>query len=71
MTKPGLLKIINPVLILVFILQAGTGVFRNMLPYELFSAVHKPAGLGLVVLIFIHLYLNWNWVKSVFFKKAG
>lgn len=69
MNKPKLLKIINPLLLLVFICLASTGLLHNFLPYEFFHLVHSKLGYTFVLLSVIHIYLNWNWIKNLIFKK--
>jgi hypothetical protein len=77
MKKADLLKIVNPVLALLTLDQAFSGIYRNLvpmdssfaLPYTLFKTVHTTVGYALVVVGLMHIYLNWSWIKTTFFKK--
>ncbi len=71
MKKNTLLKIINPILAVVFLYQVGTGLMHDIIPKEIFEAVHIAGAFTLIVFVIIHLVLNWNWVKLNFFKKHG
>lgn len=71
MNKPSLLKIVNPILGIVFVMQALTGIFHDAvseISYELFENVHGLGGYLLVILAITHIYLNWNWIKANFMK---
>lgn len=76
MSAALLLKWVNPVLFVSALLQALTGVALYFELVEsspkLFSytlKIHAKNGLLLIILIAIHLALNWSWVKAQFFKK--
>ena len=71
MKKSALLKIVNPLLILLFITQALSGILHDYLmevSYETFEIIHGIGGYVFVFLVVVHVTLNWNWVKSTFFK---
>ena len=68
MKKTTALKIVNPILIILFLLQASSGILHDFV-YSFFEIVHKPVGFALVVIAVIHVLLNWSWVKAAFFKK--
>lgn len=69
MNKGKMLKIINPLLSIVFFCLAGTGLFQSIIPYEVFHTVHGKLGYAFVILAIIHIYLNWNWIKNLMKKK--
>lgn len=69
MNKAKMLKIVNPLMSIVFLSLAGTGLFQSVLPYEFFHMVHGKLGYTFVVLVAAHIYLNWNWFKNILFKK--
>jgi hypothetical protein len=69
MQKSLLLKIINPAVGIVFLLQALSGIFQSIIPYEIFHAFHGPLGWLLTGFIVCHIYLNWQWIVSTYFKK--
>lgn len=64
-----LLRIINVILALNLLVMATTGGLRDWIPYDVFRAIHRPAGFTLVVLVLVHLYLNRNWIKQNYLKK--
>lgn len=70
MLKAKLLKVINPLLLLVLISQAVTGFGHDKIDHEVFEALHFTGGLLLVVLGITHLILNWSWVKTAYRKHA-
>lgn len=66
-----MLKITNVVLLLLFISQALSGLFHHSIPHELFEFLHEFGGIVLIITALIHLVLNWNWVRSAFFKSVS
>jgi len=77
MNRMGLLKAVNILLMAAFLIQALTAVilfFNIKTPYigEV-SEIHEYNGMLMLVLIVIHIALNWGWIKMNFFhnKKAG
>lgn len=71
MKKAAWLKRINPVLFVVLVAQAATGLGHERMPEELFEWLHPVGGLVLVVLAAVHLALNWTWVKTVYVSPGG
>lgn len=69
MRKQNLLKIINPLLALLLLNQAATGILHNVLPRGVFELMHR-GGWILVILSIVHVYLNRGWVKSSFLPKG-
>ena len=73
MNKAKLLKIVNPILFVIFAIQTLTalGMFfdLNYPNTQLLFDVHKYNGLLLIILIVFHIFLNWNWIKANVFKK--
>lgn len=69
MKKSTILKIINPVLLVLAVSQVLTGVFGGKLPSETFEIFHRDSGAVLLALIIFHLILNFNWVKVSYFRK--
>ena len=67
MKRNTMLKILNPVLIVLFINQAVTVLFHDELPFRAFQIFHKGGGAVLLILIAVHLVLNFNWVKANYF----
>ena len=78
MNKAKLLKIVNLLLFISMAAQALTGlvlffdlfISRAKL-FEIISEVHRYNGLVVTLLIITHLAMNWNWIKSQFFKRRA
>ncbi|TFH03569.1 MAG: DUF4405 domain-containing protein [Methanosarcina sp.] len=70
MAKKLKLQILNVSLFLLLLLQLFTGIrlwFVNLLGWadsQTLMNLHLITGFGLVVLVLVHLYLNWWWVKA-------
>ncbi len=69
MKKNTILKIINPILLVLIISQAVTGLLHLKLSPETFETLHEGGGLILVGLVIVHLILNFNWVRANYFHK--
>lgn len=73
MNKMKLLKIVNPILAILFVVQVGTILailfLDSVLDFENFVLIHKWVGATLVCVVFLHIYLNWSWIKSNIFPK--
>ena len=73
MNKVAALKILNPLLAVFFLNQALTGIFADEIfarSPKAFAILHQGGGYCLIALVVLHIYLNWNWVKATFFRKA-
>jgi hypothetical protein len=71
MKKASLLKIVNPIIGVLFLVQAGSGIFSGLIPYELFHIFHGPVGFLFTLFVVIHVYLNWSWIVTNFLKKKS
>jgi len=60
----AVLKILNPILAVLLVNQAVTGIFSDAMPRRVFEAVHQAGGLALVLAAVLHVGLNWPWVKA-------
>jgi hypothetical protein len=73
MTKIKLLKITNPLLVVIVVAQFVTAMlftfFSNSISFEQVNAVHRICGYSFFVLAAVHVALNWSWIKSTFLKK--
>jgi hypothetical protein len=74
-SKVSALKIVNPVLATVAVTQVVTAVlftfFSDSIPFGQVRTLHLIIGYILFGIIILHLYLNWTWIKSNFFKKRS
>lgn len=69
MKRNNLLKILNPILLVFFINQAITVIFRDSLSFKAFGIFHRAGGAILLCLIALHFILNFNWVKANYLSK--
>jgi hypothetical protein len=64
MKRNTALKVLNPVLLLFFVNQATTVLFREHLSHNAFGLFHKTGGAIFLALITLHIILNFNWIKA-------
>lgn len=64
MLKAKWLKIVNPLLALSFLTQAGSGIFKHSLSHDAFEALHEGGGWVLIALAAVHVVLNWSWIRA-------
>ncbi len=71
MGRQKALKILNPVMFLVFLSVAAGGAAKLMdaVDYMTFKQFHPVAGVTLVVLAVLHIILNWPWVRQQLGRK--
>jgi hypothetical protein len=69
MKRNTALKILNPILLVLFISQAVTGLFHEKISADAFEFFHEGGGMILIVLILLHIILNFNWFKASYFHK--
>ena len=73
MNKLGILKIVNAALLVSFIAQALTSItiFSGIdIPQmRMILKIHIYNGLGMITLAFIHLVLNWGWIRANYLKR--
>jgi hypothetical protein len=67
MTKPKMLKFLNPIIFVLFLAQGITGFLMSFstAAYEVHSRLIWVLFFGIIM----HIYLNWAWIKTTFFKK--
>ena len=63
------LKIVNPVLFILIVVQMGTGMTLRFAPNHFIFEIHENAGIFLLLVLIAHVYLNYGWIKANFFKK--
>jgi hypothetical protein len=68
MKKTTALKIINPLIAILILNQISTGILHQFFNHEVFEIIHEVGGIALFIGVLIHLILNWNWVKTSYFK---
>ncbi len=68
--KLKLLKIVNAVLGISFLMQAISVVFMILekAPGWMYK-LHTINGMVFIVLVMIHIILNWAWIRINFLKK--
>lgn len=75
MNKNKLLKVINPILFVVLILQITTVILMlleiNFIKSLQVFVIHKYNGITLIILVLSHISLNWGWIKSSYFSKKA
>ena len=70
MKKAGLLKVVNILLAVDFLIIAGTAILHEIIiETGYYSQVHALPGFIFIALVALHLFLNWNWVKATYLKK--
>lgn len=68
MNKSAILKYLNPLLGLLFLLQASSGLMLKLAPNKIAGEIHELLGPIFVIVVLLHFYLNYNWIKSTYFK---
>lgn len=69
MNKTKALKVLNPVMGFVLVVQALTGFFGDDLPKELFETLHVTGAILLLLCVAGHVALNWSWIKANFLPR--
>ena len=67
MNRQSALRILNPLMFLVFLALTVSGVAKLLggVDYVTFRTLHPRVGLLLVLLAMAHIMLNWQWVRGV------
>lgn len=68
--KNTLLKIVNPVLGVLFINQVLMGLLNDFIPRKVFEVLHGGGGIFFAGVAMLHIILNWAWIKANFFRKS-
>ena len=67
--KQNFLKVINVILAILILSQFLSGFFRKEIGKTLFDLLHEKGAILLIIVIVLHLILNYGWVKNAYFKK--
>ena len=70
MKSQSILKVLNPLLGVLLVNQAITGLIGKALSRDVFDILHKGGGVALVIGIVIHLILNQHWIRANYFKRS-
>jgi hypothetical protein len=69
MKRIKILKILNPIIAILILNQAITGIFHKSIFYKTYEWLHGGGGIITLLAIILHVILNWNWVRANFLKK--
>jgi hypothetical protein len=69
MSKNQLLKIVNPIFFILVFLQFLGIVVSKFIDFDWQYKAHVYGGYAIGIVIVIHLYLNWTWIRNTYFKK--
>ncbi len=69
MDKKTLLKIVNPILLILMVNQLSTGFKPRLYGPGTFRLMHKQMAVILSIVIVAHLTLNLAWIKSSYWKS--
>ncbi len=69
MNRNTMLKILNPLLILLLVNQMLTGMFGRSMSREAFQLFHKGGGVVLAAALVLHIILNWTWIRATYLKR--
>ena len=67
--RNAMLKVLNPLLALLFVNQLLTGYLAAHLSPRAFELFHLDAAGVLAAGIVLHIVLNWNWIKANFWPR--
>jgi hypothetical protein len=70
MDKNTALKVVNPALAVLILNQPFSGLLYLVIGWDFFESLHVGGGILLVLLVALHLMLNWRWVTTNFFKSG-
>ncbi len=71
MKKAAILKLTNVLLLILFVNQAVSVIFREHYSRGAFGLLHKDAGIIFLCLMALHIVLNMNWFKSSFSHRKN
>lgn len=72
MKKTKALRFINVLLAIDLIIIITTAAFHGQIyPTGYYRMAHALPGTIFVMLISLHLFLNWSWIKSNYLKRKS
>jgi hypothetical protein len=69
MPKAQILKVVNPLVGVLLVVQAFSGIFRDSLSRNAFEILHEVNGFVFLAAVAVHVTLNWSWIKANFLSK--
>jgi hypothetical protein len=69
MTRNSANKILIPFMAALAANQAVTALFGDKMSHEAFEFFHQGGGTVFLIIIAVHLVLNFNWIKTNYFGK--
>ena len=63
MDKNAVLKVVNPALAILMLIQPFSGLLIAVTDWDFFEGLHVGGGVLLVCVAAVHLMLNWKWVE--------
>ncbi len=66
--KHQILRLVNLLLALSFLLLILSSATRTLIAYSLYRKVHPFLGYVFAGLAFTHILLNFGWIKNSYFK---
>ena len=70
MDKKSLLKIVNPILLVLVVNQLVTGFKPRLYGPGTFRLMHKQMALVLSIVLAAHLALNLAWIRNAYRKST-
>lgn len=70
MDKKTLLKIVNPILLVLVANQLATGFRPRLYGPGSFKLMHKQMAVVLSTALATHLILNFSWIRNAYRKKT-
>ena len=71
MDKKSLLKIVNPILLVLVVNQLATGFRPSLYGPGTFKLMHKQIAVILSIVLAAHLALNFAWMKNTYWKSKA
>lgn len=73
--KQKILRVLNVLMIILFFSLMITVILYTSVPHyigdETVGDLHGYTGKAFFLCGFLHLILNWSWIRNTYFKKRG